>query len=86
MIVSKIENSKKSSGKAARVAGVVDYIVAPENENSVEKCVFHEAVNFLSHDLKSQKAEMTALAQEAVRSKDPIDHWVLSWKSHERPT
>ena len=86
MIVSKIENSKKSSGKAARVAGVVDYIVAPENENTVEKCVFHEAVNFLSHDLKSQKAEMTALAQEAVRSKDPIDHWVLSWKSHERPT
>lgn len=86
MIVSKIENPKKSSGKAARVAGVVDYITEPENVNSIEKCIHSEAVNFLSHDLKSQKAEMTALAQEAVRSKDPIDHWVLSWKENERPT
>ena len=86
MIASKIGNPKKSSGKAARVAGVVDYITEPENVNSIEKCIHSEAVNFLSHDLKSQKAEMTALAQEAVRSKDPIDHWVLSWKENERPT
>ena len=86
MIASKIDNPKKSSGKAARVAGVVDYITEPENVNAVEKCVYHEAVNFLSHDLHSQKAEMTALAEEAVRSKDPIDHWVLSWKENERPT
>lgn len=86
MIASKIDNPKKSSGKAARVAGVVDYITEPENVNSIEKCIHGEAVNFLSHDLKSQKAEMTALAQEAVRSKDPIDHWVLSWKENERPT
>ena len=86
MIASKIDNPKKSSGKAARVAGVVDYITEPENVNSIEKCIHSEAVNFLSHDLKSQKAEMTALAQEAVRSKDPIDHWVLSWKENERPT
>lgn len=86
MIVSKIDNQKKSSGKAARVAGVVDYITEPENVNSIEKCIHSEAVNFLTNDLTSQKAEMTALAQEAVRSKDPIDHWVLSWKENERPT
>lgn len=86
MIASKIDNPKKSSGKAARVAGVVDYITEPENVNSIEKCIHSEAVNFLSSDLHSQKAEMTALAQEAVRSKDPIDHWVLSWKENERPT
>ena len=86
MIFSKVENPKKSSTKAARVSGVVDYITAPENDKEMEKCVYHEAVNFISDDLKSQTAEMVALAQEAVKSKDPIEHFVISWKSNERPT
>ena len=86
MIFSKVENKKKSSTKAARVSGVVNYITAPENENALEKCVYHEAVNFISNDLKSQTAEMISLSQEAVKSKDPLEHFVISWKSHERPT
>lgn len=86
MIFSKIENPKKSSTKAARASGVVSYITAPENEKALEKCIYHEAVNFISDDLKSQTAEMISLAQEAVKSKDPIEHFVISWKSNERPT
>lgn len=86
MIFSKIENPKKSSTKAARASGVVNYITAPENENALEKCIYHEAVNFISDDLKSQTAEMISLSQEAVKSKDPIEHFVISWKSNERPT
>ena len=86
MIFSKIENPKKSSTKSARVSGVVEYITAPENDNAMEKCVYHEAVNFITNDLKSQTAEMISLAQEAVKSKDPIEHFVISWKSNERPT
>jgi hypothetical protein len=29
---------------------------------------------------------MIALAEEATRSKDPVDHWLLSWKEGEQPT
>lgn len=86
MIFSKVENPKKSSTKTARTSGVVSYITAPENKNALEKCVYHEAVNFISDNLKSQTAEMISLSQEAVKSKDPIEHFVISWKSNERPT
>lgn len=86
MIAKKIPNPKKSGTKAGRVAGLAEYITEPEKEDVVEKCIYSEAVNFFSTDLPSQTAEMLALAQEAVKSKDPIDHWVLSLKEHERPT
>ena len=86
MIAKKIPNTKKSSNKAGRAAGLAEYITEPELTNKNEKCIYSEAVNFISTDLKSQTAEMIALSQEAVKSKDPIDHWVLSWKSYERPS
>lgn len=86
MIAKKVENDKKSSSKADRATGLAEYITNPELSNAQEKCIYSEAVNFLSDDLKSQTAEMIALSQEAVRSKDPLDHWVLSWKSNELPT
>ncbi|WP_426166304.1 TraI/MobA(P) family conjugative relaxase [Polaromonas sp. DSP2-3-2b2] len=86
MICKKIPNTKKSSTKSARVSGLVEYISQPELSNKIEKCIFSEAINFFTDDLKSQTLEMIALSQEGVKSKDPIDHWVLSWKSHERPT
>ena len=85
MIGKKIPNPKKSGSKAGRVAGLTNYITAPENENSIEKCVHFETVNFLTDDLQSQQVEMTALATTAVRSKDPIDHYVLSWQEGETP-
>lgn len=86
MICKKIPNTKKSNTKSARATGLAQYITEPELTNKIEKCIFSEAVNFLTDDLKSQTLEMIALSQEAVKSKDPIDHWVLSWKSNERPT
>lgn len=85
MIVKKVKNKSKSS-KAARVAGVANYIVAPERENGLEKCVHSEAINFLTDTHFGHVAEMIALSQDAVRSKDPIDHWILSWPPNERPT
>nr|AWD72320.1 conjugal transfer relaxase TraI [Polaromonas sp. W10N] len=54
--------------------------------NGHEKCIHHEAENFITDDLQSQTLEMVALAHEAVRSKDPIDHYVLSWQEGEQPT
>jgi len=86
MIVKKVPNKKTGSTKASRVAGVANYIVEPERENGAEKCIHHEAENFLTDTHEGHVAEMIALAQDAVRSKDPIDHWVLSWPPSERPT
>lgn len=86
MIAKKIPNSKKSSSKAERAGSLADYIRSPEHANGLEKCIHSESVNFLAETNEGQKLEMIALSQEAIRSKDPIDHWVLSWKSYERPT
>ena len=86
MIVKKIRNQKTGSTKAARVAGVANYIVGPQHDHSVEKCIHHEVANFLTDTHEGHVSEMIALAQDAVRSKDPIDHWVLSWAPNERPS
>jgi len=86
MIVKKIENPKKSAAKAARVKQLVRYITAPEAGSSLEKCIHHEAVNFITDALDAQTLEMIALAQESVRSQDPVDHWTISWPEDEQPS
>jgi len=86
MIVKKIENPKKSAAKAARVKQLVRYITAPEAGGALEKCIHHEAVNFITDALDAQTLEMVALAQESVRSQDPVDHWTISWREDEKPS
>lgn len=86
MIVKKIKNPKKSASKRARVGRLIDYVRAPEQENSDEKCLYAGARGFLSDDREAQKAEMLALSQEAVRSADTINHYVLSWQEGEQPS
>lgn len=86
MIVKKVSNPKKSGTKAGRAEGLLDYINDPGSENGQEKCVHYEAVNFMTKLHASQKMEMVALSQETTRSKDPIDHWVLSFREGEKPT
>jgi hypothetical protein len=86
MIGKKIPNRFPSSGKASRVKGLANYIVSPEKENGSEKCVYSGARGFLSDKFSAQKAEMIALSEEALRSKDPVEHYVLSWGESERPT
>ena len=86
MICKKIGNPKKSSSKATRAGGLVTYIAAPEQTSDAEKCIYSNGRNFLTDTLAGMKAEMIALSQEAVRSKDPINHYVLSWREGEQPT
>ena len=86
MIGEKIQNRKKSSGKSQRVTQLTHYISNPELENGKEKCIHFEADNFIKDEMDSQIQEMIALATAAVRSKDPIDHYVLSWQEGETPT
>jgi hypothetical protein len=86
VIVKKIKNPSKSASKAMRVNGLADYIASPEKLNSEEKCVYQGSRGFLTESFEAQKAEMLALAQEAVRSRDPINHYVMSWKENEQPS
>ena len=86
MIVKKVQNPQKHASKAVRVRRLVEYICAPETVDSREKCVYRSARGFLSDDPQAQIAEMTALAQDGVRSRDPIAHYVLSWRKGETPT
>ncbi|MFA6064187.1 MAG: TraI/MobA(P) family conjugative relaxase [Gallionella sp.] len=86
MVVKKIKNPKKSATKAARIGGLLDYILNPETHSANEKCVYSGSRNFLTDTSKSQKAEMLALSQEAVRSKDTVNHYVMSWQAGEQPS
>ena len=94
MIVKKVPNPKGGGSKSGRVGGLVNYIAALEVSNGIdhshgaknEKCVHFETANFVSENLQTQIKEMAALATSNVKSKDPIDHWMLSWRSDEKPT
>ncbi|HFD6763943.1 TPA: TraI/MobA(P) family conjugative relaxase [Enterobacter hormaechei] len=86
MIVKKVKNPQKAASKAVRVSRLTDYIREPERENSQEKCIHAGARGFITDELQSQTAEMIALSQEAVRSKDTINHYVLSWREGEQPS
>lgn len=86
MIAKKVPNPKAASSTAARATKLGNYIVEPERENGLEKCIHHEAENFLTDTHEGHVAEMIALSQDGMKTKDPIDHWVLSWKVNERPT
>lgn len=86
MIFKKVPNPKKSASKAERVSGLSNYIAEPAKQKGREKCIHFGVLGFVCDDLKSQQAEMLALATDAIRSADPINHYVLSWRAGERPT
>lgn len=83
MIIKKVPNPRKPSPKATRIGNLLDYIET-ESEQKVE--LRFATGDFLSQSRQGQRAEMIALASEAKRSKDPVDHWLLSWKAGEQPT
>jgi hypothetical protein len=86
VIGTKIDNPLKSAPVKVRVVKLTTYMAQPETENKEEKCIHYEARNFIASTPAGQRAEMIALAEEATRSTDPIDHWVLSWPKDEKPT
>ena len=86
MIVKYIANPKTQSSKAARVGGLLDYIVADGHADTQTAEYIGANGDFYSDSQQGQRAEMVALAMEANRSKDPVDHWLLSWKEGEQPT
>ena len=86
MIVKLVGNPAKSATKARRIGSLLAYISAPETEDASEKCTYYATRGFLAQTPAGQTGEMIGLAAAAVRSRDPIAHYVLSWPSGERPT
>jgi hypothetical protein len=86
MIVKYIANPKTQSSKAARIGSLLDYIEADGRADAQKAEYIGANGNFYSDSQQGQRAEMVALATEATRSKDPVDHWLLSWKEGEQPT
>jgi hypothetical protein len=83
----KIKNPKKSASKSQRVKGLSDYIRQPEHEGGGGvKCVHSGSRGFVSETHEEQKEEMIALAEGAPLSRDPISHYMLSWREGETPT
>ena len=86
MVVKKVVNPNKSASKAVRIQALAQYIHTPQTESATEKCLYWGARGFLTDTLHGQIAEMRALAQDAARSRDPIVHYVLSWREGEHPS
>jgi hypothetical protein len=86
MIIKYISNPKMQSSKATRIGSLLDYIEADVRGGAQKAEYVCARGNFYSDSLQGQRAEMIALATEATRSKDPVDHWLMSWKEGEQPT
>lgn len=85
MIGKKVLNAKGGGSKAARIGSLLDYIRAPHRVKSDEKCAYYGARGFVTDSPGGHRAEMVALAQDAVRSADPVNHYILSWREGEVP-
>lgn len=83
-ICKRVAAEKRSAGVVARVGNLVSYITNPELTNGLEKCIYRGEENFIGSTQESRIAEMIALAQESVHSKDPIDHWMISLHDDEK--
>lgn len=82
MIFKKVKSSK-TKAKAGSIRDLTDYIRDPGNPK--EKVLYENGRGFICDDHKSQQSEMIALASETVRSKNPVSHYMMSWKEDELP-
>jgi MobA/VirD2-like, nuclease domain/TraI-like middle domain/Large polyvalent protein-associated domain 7 len=65
---------------------LVTYMASQGLHDGPERLIQLGARNFVCEDLEGQRAEMMAVAQAAVRTRNPIDHWLLSWREGEFPS
>ena len=86
MISKHIRNPDATAEKHRRIIKLVEYILNPETENATEKCVYHCARGFITGERSMQLNEMIALSEDATRSKNTVEHFMLSWREGEKPT
>lgn len=76
----------RAAAQAARVEGLADDTGRAAAEPARQKCIYGGVRGFQTMSHAARKAEMLALAQTSAHSKDPINHYVLSWPAGEQPT
>jgi hypothetical protein len=92
MIAKRIQNPRATASKTVRIKRLTDYILdmdvdAISSDADVRsKCIYSGARGFLCTDTRGRQSEMMALATGCIRSKDPIRHYVFSYKEFEHPT
>lgn len=86
MIVKKVKYTQATKPKAWQIGDLLDYIRNARHEETHEKVTHFGARNFLTADHEAQKREMIALAQESIRSRMPVSHWIFSWREEEQPS
>jgi hypothetical protein len=86
MIVKYIANPKSISSKASRIGSLLDYIGSNARDAMQKVECISASGSFYAESMQGRRAEMVAVAMETKRSRDPIDHWLLSWKEGEQPT
>ncbi len=86
MILKQCKRTNLTKAKRSMIGGIVDYVLSEKDENGRNKCVWSTALNFIAATRKGQRAEMISLAEESVRSRMPVCHWLLIWNEHEIPT
>lgn len=86
MIIKKLKRTNFKKSKAVMIGGLVDYILAEQDDNGKDKLAYAGSRNFLTTTVAAQKKEMISLAQESIQSRMPVTHWILSWQENEQPT
>lgn len=70
---------------AEQIGALITYILAG-GQDGADKLVVAGGVNFITSSNAGRLIEMQALASCCPKSPMPVSHWVLSWRSDERPT
>ena len=87
MIAKRISASSGGGGGGGggHARSLTNYISKKDIAKEAEEVLYVDGRNFLCDDFESQQAEMVALAQDCVRSKNPMRHYILSWQEGEHP-
>ncbi len=83
------KKSKKAGGSQKSVQrdieDLTDYLYDIDDEDASAKILYTGGRGFIADTFRGRQAEMAALASEAVRSKKPVTHYILSWREGEQP-
>ncbi len=82
MIV-KISRDRGGKSRAASARAIVSYITRAEKG---ERPLHIGSTGLFSETVSARAAEIAALAQCSIRSKNPVSHVIFSWPEGERPT
>lgn len=85
MIIKKIDSGAIAS-KAEYARRLTNYILQPQKTKRQEKVLYSACCGFISEDMQSAQAEMSAMADGAKSSPNPVLHLVISWQEGEQPT